>query len=204
MMHGREPPSVRSSVRRPRRLDGGSPAKRTQPVATTYTPSGCRPACDIPRAELTSASPARSAHHSAPHRSHSRAGNAGLSLRANSVATCAYTCGCARASRATALWGSAAMTAPPGPARTVIAAFCPVSSRKPPTLQPGPATKHRGVLNPFPSSPGRSRPTRTCRLPERLPLARGVTPGAVPDPCLPSGGDQYPSKLPLSTNRHAK
>mmetsp|Transcript_10831 Transcript_10831/g.48827 ORF Transcript_10831/g.48827 Transcript_10831/m.48827 type:complete len:365 (-) Transcript_10831:1075-2169(-) len=65
------------------------PPKRTHPVATTYTPSGCRPACDIAVRDAQSASPARSAHHSAPHLSHSRAGNAGLSRLARPTATLA-------------------------------------------------------------------------------------------------------------------
>ena len=42
-----------------------------------------------------------------------------------------------------ALCGSAATTAPPGPARMVIAAFWPVRRRKPPTAHPGPATNDR-------------------------------------------------------------
>ena len=63
------------------------PPRRTHPVATTYTPSGCRPACDIAVRDAHSASPARSAHHSAPHLSHSRAGNARLKRLARPTAT---------------------------------------------------------------------------------------------------------------------
>mmetsp|Transcript_6903 Transcript_6903/g.28570 ORF Transcript_6903/g.28570 Transcript_6903/m.28570 type:complete len:545 (+) Transcript_6903:2518-4152(+) len=63
------------------------PPRRTHPVATTYTPSGCRPACDIAVRDSRSASPARSAHHSAPHLSHSRAGNARLKRLARPTAT---------------------------------------------------------------------------------------------------------------------
>ena len=63
------------------------PPKRTHPVATTYTPSGCRPACDIPVRDWVKHSPAFNAHHSAPHLSHSRAGNAGLKRLARPTAT---------------------------------------------------------------------------------------------------------------------
>ena len=98
----------------------------------------------------------------------------------------------------------------------VIAAFWPVRRRKPPTAHPGPATNARVAPAPSPARPPpgergprgpradddeRARPF----LPERRPSARGVTPTPVATPgppCLPSGGDQYPSRLPLSTSRH--
>mmetsp|Transcript_6903 Transcript_6903/g.28573 ORF Transcript_6903/g.28573 Transcript_6903/m.28573 type:complete len:204 (+) Transcript_6903:4234-4845(+) len=86
----------------------------------------------------------------------------------------------------------------------VIAAFWPVRRRKPPTAHPGPAMnarvapeRSRGPRGPRTDDDERARPFS--------PRRRGVTPApaATPGPpCLPSGGDQYPSRLPLSTSRH--
>mmetsp|Transcript_12152 Transcript_12152/g.47179 ORF Transcript_12152/g.47179 Transcript_12152/m.47179 type:complete len:227 (-) Transcript_12152:487-1167(-) len=101
----------------------------------------------------------------------------------------------------------------------VIAAFWPVRRRKPPTAHPGPATKARVAPAPSPRCTSRECPwtddddddERTPPARPFFPLrprrlsARGVTPATPPPPgppYRPSGGDQYPSRLPLSTSRH--